>query len=1285
MWALLGLIPIVTTAWEYHPEAGAALYTVYTPDDHGGGAISSDIAEDRYGNLYFANEAGLLKFDGVRWALMPDTRQTDYTTSVTIDQQDRIWRTGIKSLGYYQADESGNYRYTDMTETVLAIQRSKDLSVFWKLYADGGHIYLITSFCVLRWDGDAWHSWPPFDVERRILPSWVDGKLTIHARGEGLFQLNNESFTRIAEDTDAVASGIISIFPGTTEGLLCVTVSNGLFRLKDGHFTNIPTDADAQLQQTQTLDAHRLQNETLVLASINEGVLMLDKAGCVIHRIRHDKGASYCLLEHSSGSIWAGNANGILEIPSLPITHYSDTAQDIVRHDGTLFYTNLNELNIIEKRVAGQAGATVDTLLQTSSSWDLQSIGTDLLCGEGQHLSVIHKEMQPIQIASPHQIMYLFPSGKDASLIYTSAPPHISRWRKTASKWAWQDALPDFNGGCHSLVELPNGKLLFSSADSPLFLSDWSLTAPGSGDRPQTTPLGQAHGIPDQFSWAYCLRQGDTIVVISNRGLYRYDTETERFRYDPILGNDLDTDAYAFEFCPLAEQAGWILSLPTKDGRGQIGALHVRPRQQLDWKPWQLPTIHRAGKIESLLHEKTDDAETLWVGGSKDILRYNLSAMRDFPHSKVRLTAITEVSTHSTHYGGGGDLPRQIDWSFPQKSLHIKFAASIGALKIKGYQTRLIGFENSWSPLNQSPYSNYTNLLEGNYRFEVRAIDEFDRAGPITRLDFTILPPWYRSAYAYTGYIALGFIIIVLLTRWWTLRLRRRNAELEAMVNQRTIELEHRNLELHKANNVKQDFLASMSHEIRNPLNGILGITRLMQVDEARAKSPSPRVSHLYSCASHLHQLLGKVLDYSSVESGKMKLISEPFYVTSVINEVIAMHQSLADSKGLELQLDLPEIHDQWIGDPTPLRQILINLISNAIKYTPEGSVSLRLNYQNEDGIIAASFVVKDTGPGIPKDRQAYIFEQFTRLSKPGESQTPGTGLGLAIASKMARLMQGTLELDDGVKSGACFVLKLPFGQSDAITSPPLKNKPQRARPLRGRKALIADDMDFNRYIGREILEKMGAQVQDASDGTRALELLRTTRFDWVVLDVSMPGLSGIEVVENYLSDGTIQPPKFIALSAHATEQVEASCLAVGFDHFIEKPLDPERIYELIDDEQWIDSPRTTGGDNHLLNYLAGDDPKAVIALQIRYRESLLKELWQLRQIIKQNDAEALRGSVHKLSGLANIQKNPAVLHVLKTISTKIIAETPIDQLPELCDQLESAIEGAANTTQARN
>ena len=1270
----LGLLGLQTLcAWEHSPEAGAPLYQVFTPETHGGGVITNNLVEDRYGNLFFANEAGLLKYDGVRWMRMPETGHPYYTTSATIDAQDRIWISGLKHIGYYEADATGTYDYTDMTHSVMALPQAQHFAMFWQLYADGEQIYLITANYVLRWSGSEWKVWPPFKEERRVLPTWRDGSLYIYARGSGLFKLDGETFALVAQETPKVASGIISLPSESEKGLLCVTLRDGLVYLKDGQFVALPAELPPQLQKTSVVHAEQCDDGTLLFCTLNQGILFINNQGQLIHQIHETGMAVYRLIIDRSGAVWAASSTGLIRISNLPATHHMDAAYDIVRHQGTLSYTNLHSLKKIEQQI-GSSHNNASLKSSTEVNWDILSVGNDLLSGQTQSLLVHSNQQEATEIPHVRQPMILFRSEIDASLIYSIEPPKLARWQKIDHQWKFIDTLESLQAITQSLVELPNGNLLLSGENSSVYYASWPSPDAGMEEPTTVTALGNAHGVPDEFIWAFCLRIHETVIVISNQGLYRFDLGTETFTFDPILGNDLGKDALALEVCPLASNEGWLLHLPSADSStfasGQIGALRIRADDSLEWEPWQLPAVHQVGKIESLLHEKIDGKETLWIGGSKDLLRYDLSNLEIPSAPSVRLTAITENTSNSNYYGGAGDLPGNIEWSFPQKSLHFEFAAPPSTLEVAGYQTRLVGFEEEWSSPNERTFRDYTNLYEGNYCFEVRTVDEFGRTGPPYQQHFAILPPLYRTWYAYIGYIISGSILIALGVRWWTLRLRKRNEELEAMVNQRTIDLERRQIELIEANNVKQDFLANMSHEIRNPLNGILGITRLMRDDH-----PSERVTHLYSCANHLHQLLGQTLDYSSLEAGKLSLHPQEFSPTQLADEVIGMHKGLLDEKGLQLHVELPEVNRHWIGDPVLLRQILINLISNAVKYTEHGSVRVKLSYEVNQDTVTARFEVADTGSGIPAEKQDYIFEKFTRLSKAAESTISGTGLGLAIASEMASLMGGTLTLDTQVKRGATFVLTLPFKLGDEVLqSDVVADGLDNTQALRGRHVLIADDMDFNRYVNKEVLEKIGATVHEATDGRLALQALESRQFDIAILDINMPEMTGIQVVQSVLSDSAILPPKFVALSAHTTAKMQASCLAAGFDHFIEKPLDPDKLKGLIDTPIESSPTPSTSLDTSLMDYLAQNDPAAVAKLEARYRASFIEELEHLEQTLQGAVKQTQRDSIHKLKGLVNFKKDAVLSGLLSELSGHIEADASMQTCASICQQMRAHI-----------
>lgn len=1238
------------------------LYTAHTSENHGGGAISTSIVEDQEGSLFITNESGLLKFDGKNWRQMPSTGQTNYLSSVAIDPSNRIWISGLNYIGYYTLDNEGDYLYSDLTNTIYDQLNNPELGTFWKIYAQNDDIYLITSKHALRWNGKIWKLWH-FNDQRRILTSWISNKLYVHDRGTGLFRLDGEDFTLIAEDTPAVAPGIISIIENTDNGLLCATLSDGFYFLKDRNFTS----ADIKWGASQIVHANRLKNGTIAVSTVQDGILIVDKKGELIGHAHHDKNPIYYSIEHSSGSIWAATPSTIIEIQNVALSCYSDKALDIVEHQQKVYYTNGNALKVINQQTESEwSPKQVATGVAT---WDLYSAEHDLLYGGSEAFGVMKSHTESYTINSTRHIGYLFESQKDKSIVYTSDAPQVSRWHRTTSGWEYLDSLNDFNAGALSLVELPNSKLLISTENSPLFFVDWQAN--------QTiTRLGEAQGLPDKFIWAYCLRAGEHVVIITDKGLFSYNNDTELFHYDSALGNNLGTDAYALESCPAANGNGWILHLSISGHKNQIGNLMIDSEGQFRWLPFQLPSANAAGKVESLLHqETTESSEILWVVGSNKLLRYDLGRLPSHPAPKTRLTSISEQETNQVYFNGKGTPTEKLTWEYPQKGLIVEFVAPPSPIRIEAYQTRLVGFNSSWTKPNNATYREFTNLSHGDYTFQVQAIDEFGRTGEIAAFSFTIRTPWYLTPIAYIGYVIAAIIILFLSNYWRNRTLRINNEQLESLVNTRTHELEEQKLKLIRANRAKQNFLASMSHEIRNPLNGIVGIAQLLYSKEKKQGQQSEQITHLNTCSKHLHQLISQTLDYSSLEAGKIRARTESFDPSALLNEVIQIQAEMAQAKGIELSLEQPAIKYQWEGDPVFLRQILINLISNGIKYTPTGSVKLSLTYQMNEDSIDSCFEVIDTGPGIPKDKQTLIFEQFTRLPESEQSQIPGTGLGLAISSEMAQLMGGKLELDGDYQGGSRFLLCVEFGIDRFSFSKEKATDSKDLQALEGKRVLIVDDMDFNRYVSVEVLLSMGAEIDQAENGLVALEMLQNTTYDIAILDINMPKMSGPEAVKRFLQLDNNEPaPEFIALSAYNTPEMEEKCIAAGFKHFIEKPLAPSKLEQLLKQHHGK-APPLKDSNTSLLSYLSKNGSKSFETLYQDYKKSFKKELDNLQIALIQDNHKQQRDVIHKLLGLCRVNNDDKISELTDTLSAQSKQGASKEDISSLIKQLSTQLE----------
>jgi len=386
---------------------------------------------------------------------------------------------------------------------------------------------------------------------------------------------------------------------------------------------------------------------------------------------------------------------------------------------------------------------------------------------------------------------------------------------------------------------------------------------------------------------------------------------------------------------------------------------------------------------------------------------------------------------------------------------------------------------------------------------------------------------------------------------------------LEALVAERTAQAE-------AATRAKSEFLANMSHEIRTPLNAVLGFTRLLRRDAAEA-DPQGYLARIDDSARHLLSIINDILDLSKIEAGRLELESANFPLSSVLDQVRSMIAEQAAAKGIALVLD-PDHVPLWLrGDPTRLRQALLNYASNAVKFTSTGRIALRARLLEEDGdALLLRFEVEDTGIGIAPDRLARLFEAFEQADASTTRRYGGTGLGLVITRRLARMMGGDAGGSSLPGHGSLFwfTARLARGEPGPLGGEPalaLTDAQARLRQRHaGARVLLAEDHPVNREVAVCQLEMAGLVVDVAADGQIALEKAAEHSYDLVLMDMQMPRLDGLAATRAIrLLPGREQLP-IIAMTANAFAEDRAECFAAGMCDFISKPVDTEALYTLL-------------------------------------------------------------------------------------------------------------------------
>jgi signal transduction histidine kinase/CheY-like chemotaxis protein len=414
--------------------------------------------------------------------------------------------------------------------------------------------------------------------------------------------------------------------------------------------------------------------------------------------------------------------------------------------------------------------------------------------------------------------------------------------------------------------------------------------------------------------------------------------------------------------------------------------------------------------------------------------------------------------------------------------------------------------------------------------------------------------------------------------------LRKHRDHLEEVIGERTGELKLANQRLQisaeranllakqavQANKAKSEFLANMSHEIRTPMNAILGFGELL-CEESLAPEQKKYVDIILSSGKSLLQIINDILDFSKIEAGKLKTEIVDCALVQMLDEIESLFRPMCRQKNLDFDvLYCSELPQMIRTDPVRLRQCLVNLLGNAIKFTEKGHVYLNVGLESIDKTPYVRFDVEDTGIGIPPDKQALIFDPFTQADGSHTRKFGGTGLGLTITKQIVELLHGRMSVHSEVGRGSVFSMELPVGidvekQSTVNRYEALeqlqKDAHELSMPVSGH-ILVAEDAKANQTLIQILLQKMGFQVTIVEDGQQAVDKLRSETYDLILMDMQMPVMNGYEATREIKTMGIRTP--VIAVTAHAMKGDEQKCFDAGCDGYLTKPIDKSKLAEAI-------------------------------------------------------------------------------------------------------------------------
>lgn len=468
--------------------------------------------------------------------------------------------------------------------------------------------------------------------------------------------------------------------------------------------------------------------------------------------------------------------------------------------------------------------------------------------------------------------------------------------------------------------------------------------------------------------------------------------------------------------------------------------------------------------------------------------------------------------------------------------------------------------------------------------------------------------------------------------------LTERNQLLEEQIAERTIQLTEAKKAAEAANRAKSQFLATISHEIRTPLNALVGFSSMVRTTADPVTLEQYHVI-LEQSSRSLMELVNDILDMSKIEAGRMELEAVPFNLRQLVASLEKQYCPLAEQKNLIFKVVMTDELPEWVlGDPVRLRQILANLLANAVKFTDSGEVRCLVSSSVRTvtaGEPLVRFEVKDTGIGIPETARAQLFQPFRQLDPTTTRKFGGSGLGLAIVHSLVEMMQGSITMDSRHGVGSCFVVELPLRAAE-----PLSDEPALPVKLASGSVLVIEDNEFNRRLLGDYLATWGQQVVLAENGWQGLQYLEQRAFDLVLLDIRMPDMDGMEVarrIRRREQEGRQTPVPIIAITADVEAATFEACLDAGINAVLPKPVIPERLAGAMYEQCGGTLVAASGGELLLSGQTLSDlsnDPERARQYREMLRADICDELERMQSALERDDRHGLGRAAHTLKGL---------------------------------------------------
>lgn len=1153
-------------------EAGLPNVTIYSSDDYKAHIQNWCVTQNDNGIIYVGNTSGVLEFDGVSWQLITLSNESP-AKSLAKSKDNIIYVGGVSDFGCLVPDSIGQMKFKSLLS--LLDSTYHNFADIWFTLAARDAVYFISDNYIFKLVNNSFKIWK---TDRLFgFAGLINDRIYIQNKDIGIMQLKDDSLQLIS-DGEKFLKGITAFVPYEKNKILLSHFLNGLFLYDNNTIVPFESNGAKLLGDKRIYGGTVLPNGDFMFITLGNGCYIVDKKGEIKLHLNKNNSLSSDVVTgifiDKGGAAWLATENGINRV------EISSALRTFAQHSGLnepvdkmIFYNNhfyaasinglfyldidLNEeipVNVFKKRedINGQI-------------WDLMSKGDKLFIGNVNGLYELNSK-SAIKLLLSENTHNVISSSIDSNLIFAGTTDgKLYTLKSINNSYEISSTFLSIQTRILSIAENTDGSLWVTTRYNGVYKVDWTSHDRSFEKDFTITHFDTIQGLPN-LNYNLAVRLKDSVLFSTKEGIYRFDSRKKRFIPDNLISSKIEklTTSYNDVIKPSFEGGLWII---TKSDFKNI--FYKLTEDQLI----EIEYLKRFFNFD--IYDIYDQDSITFFSGSKGIIAINKELNKIRINYQVNLRKV--ITNDSLIFAGNllGDNSENISLPFSNNSIRFIYAMpSYDSPDENLYQYFLEGYDKKWSEWSNETQHYYTNLFEGDYIFHIRGKNIYGQISSESLYSFTVLPPLYRTWWAYLFYglffIAITWMIVQLRSK----QLKREKEKLEDIVKERTLQLEEQTEKLEKLDEQKRRFFANISHEFRTPLTLIKGpIEKTIETKESLTKE---EIEMINRNASRLHRLVNQLLDLSRIDANTLKLSTQYGNLYKFIRIVSSAFSSYAEQRKINFLINIPTEDFLIMFDHDKLEKIVYNLLSNALKFTPEhGEISIKVSFsQNEHLVIE----VRDNGIGILPEHQHFIFDRFFQSDDSLTRNHEGTGIGLSLTKELVTLLGGNINVQSERNKGTTFTVILPIHKEDFTPddSSLVSSSGERIdydfeskslvenvnTDIKGEEKpivlIVEDNLDMRGFIKDQL--ESNYRTLDASDGIEGLEKAKKEIPDLIITDLMMPMMDGFTLCDKLKSNEHTNHIPIIMLTAKTGQQNRIEGLETGADDYLIKPFDRKEL-----------------------------------------------------------------------------------------------------------------------------